>query len=147
MLVLQSATQVMGGEIFVLDMGKPVKITELARQMIQLSGLRPNEDIKIEYVGIRPGEKLFEEITRIGENFVPTSHPKIFRFVSQPPELKEIRRTLEQLRAGVHQLKPSEIKALLRHAVPEYNSSVAADNSSDLHAGQNRGVAELSPQV
>src|SRR5439155_702848 len=74
MLVLQSAAQGIGGEIFVLDMGKPVKIVDLARQMIELSGLKPDQDIEIEFIGMRPGEKLFEEISHHGENFVPTAH-------------------------------------------------------------------------
>ncbi|HLP78230.1 MAG TPA: nucleoside-diphosphate sugar epimerase/dehydratase [Candidatus Paceibacterota bacterium] len=120
MLVLQSATQGCGGEIFVLDMGKPVKIVDLARQMIELSGLRPEEDIKIEFVGIRPGEKLFEEITRTGENYTPTKHSKIFRFVSQPRELAELQATLDRLRALIDQDEPNEIKRLLHEAVSEY---------------------------
>ncbi len=121
MLVLQSATQGSGGEIFVLDMGKPVKIVDLARQMIELSGLRPEEDIEIKFVGIRPGEKLFEEITRDGEKFVPTKHSKICRFVSQPMELAEVRATLERLRALVDRDEPNEIKRSLREAVSEYS--------------------------
>src|SRR6266550_3127411 len=103
MLVLQSAAQGTGGEIFVLDMGKPVKIVDLARQMIELSGLKPDEDIQIEFIGIRPGEKLFEELSHRGENFVPTSHPKICRFISQPAELADIRHTLQHLRANLHE--------------------------------------------
>src|ERR1035438_8778578 len=63
MLVLQSSVQGGGGEIFVLDMGKPIRIADLARQMIELSGLKPDEDIKIEFTGIPPGEKLFEELS------------------------------------------------------------------------------------
>jgi FlaA1/EpsC-like NDP-sugar epimerase len=120
MLVLQSATQGTGGEIFVLDMGKPVKIVDLARQMIELSGLKPDEDIQIEFIGIRPGEKLFEELTHTGENFVPTTHPKICRYISQPLPLTEIQQTLEKLRAHLHQDEPGQIKRLLREALPDY---------------------------
>jgi len=76
----------------VLDMGKPVKIVDLARQMIEMSGLKPNDDIRIEFTGLRPGEKLFEELTQKGENFAPTTHPKICRFVSQPADLTQLRR-------------------------------------------------------
>jgi FlaA1/EpsC-like NDP-sugar epimerase len=78
-LILQSALQARGGEIFVLDMGDPVKIVDLARQMIELSGFRPDEDIKIEFTGLRPGEKLYEEPIHHLENVEPTSHPKIRR--------------------------------------------------------------------
>src|SRR5204862_7296339 len=76
MLVLQSAIQGAGGEIFILDMGKPIKIVDLARQMIELSGFKPDDEIKIEFSGIRPGEKLFEELSHRGENFAPTTHTK-----------------------------------------------------------------------
>ena len=76
-LVLQSAVIGEGGEIFVLDMGKPMKIVDLAQQMIELSGYVPGQDIKIEFTGLRPGEKLFEELSNTAENHVPTTHPKI----------------------------------------------------------------------
>jgi FlaA1/EpsC-like NDP-sugar epimerase len=78
-LILQSALQAEGGEIFVLDMGEPVKIVDLARQMIELSGFKPEEDIKIEFTGLRPGEKLYEEPIHEMENVEPTSHPKVRR--------------------------------------------------------------------
>ena len=120
MLVLQSAMQGTGGEIFVLDMGKPVKIVDLARQMIELSGLKPDEDIQIEFIGIRPGEKLFEELSHTGENFAPTTHPKICRFISQPVGLAQIRNTLQRLRAQLDRAEPDEIKLLLREALPDY---------------------------
>jgi FlaA1/EpsC-like NDP-sugar epimerase len=107
MLVLQSATQGTGGEIFVLDMGKPVKIVDLARQMIELSGLKP-------------GEKLFEEISRGGERFVSTTHPKILRFVSPPVDLGEIQKNMHRLGASLYQLEPEHLKQLLKEAVPEY---------------------------
>src|SRR5579883_218280 len=120
MLVLQSGAQGAGGEIFVLDMGKPVKIVDLARQLIELSGLKPDEDIKIEFVGLRPGEKLFEELTHKGENFVPTTNPKICRFVSAPADLGDLRAILDRFRAEVHELDPVQIKERLRAAIPEY---------------------------
>jgi FlaA1/EpsC-like NDP-sugar epimerase len=124
MLVLQSAAQGTGGEIFVLDMGKPIKIVDLARQMIELSGLKPDEDIQIEFIGIRPGEKLFEEISHRGECFVPTTHPKILRFVSSPADWGELRKTLRRLRANLFQLDPDQLKQLLKEAVPEYDPHV-----------------------
>ena len=78
-LILQSALQAEGGEIFVLDMGEPVKIVDLARQMIELSGFKPEEDIKIAFTGLRPGEKLYEEPIHQMENVEPTSHRKLHR--------------------------------------------------------------------
>jgi FlaA1/EpsC-like NDP-sugar epimerase len=119
-LVLQSAAQGQGGEIFVLDMGEPVKIVELARQLIELSGLKPDEDIQIEFTGLRPGEKLFEELSYKGENYVPTNHPKIMRFVADPEPLVNVRETLNRLAAEVHHLERNQIKLRLKEVVPEY---------------------------
>ena len=76
-LILQSALQSRGGEIFVLDMGEPVKIVDLARQMIELSGFKPDEDIKVSFTGLRPGEKLYEEPIHEMEDVEATSHPKV----------------------------------------------------------------------
>jgi FlaA1/EpsC-like NDP-sugar epimerase len=119
-LVLQSAAQGLGGEIFVLDMGQPVKIVDLARQLIELSGLKPDEDIEIEFVGLRPGEKLFEELSYKGENFTPTNHPKIMRFVTQPEALDEVRQHLTELGARLHEMEANQLKHALKRAVPEY---------------------------
>lgn len=119
-LVLQAATQGQGGEIFVLDMGKPVKIVDLARQLIELSGLRPEEDIDIEFTGLRPGEKLFEELSHEGENIAPTNHPKIMRFVSDPQPLLEVRAFFDEIRAELHTAEPARLKLLLKKALPEY---------------------------
>jgi len=119
-LVLQSAAQGLGGEIFVLDMGQPVKIVDLARQLIELSGLKPDEDIDIEFVGLRPGEKLFEELSYKGENITATDHPKIMRFVCQPGALDEIRTDFERLAAQLHDAEPNQLKLALKRIVPEY---------------------------
>jgi FlaA1/EpsC-like NDP-sugar epimerase len=119
-LVLQSGAQGSGGEIFVLDMGQPVKIVDLARQLIELSGLKPDEDIEIEFVGLRPGEKLFEELSYEGENITPTNHPKIMRFVCQPEPLDEVRVSLEGLAAQLHDAEPNQLKLALKRIVPEY---------------------------
>jgi FlaA1/EpsC-like NDP-sugar epimerase len=77
-LVIQAGAYGQGGEIFVLDMGEPVKIIDLAREMIKLSGLEPDTDIEIKTIGLRPGEKLFEELLLSGENMIASPHPKIF---------------------------------------------------------------------
>ena len=77
-LVLQAGAMGQGGEIFILDMGEPVKIVDLARDLITLSGLRPDEDIEIRFSGVRPGEKLFEELSTATEHAEKTKHPKVF---------------------------------------------------------------------
>src|SRR6185295_16717770 len=76
-LVMQAGAIGRGGEIFVLDMGQPVKILDLAIQMIERNGLRPDEDIQIKFTGVRPGEKLYEELSAHNEQTLPTSHEKI----------------------------------------------------------------------
>jgi FlaA1/EpsC-like NDP-sugar epimerase len=126
-LVLQSALQGQGGEIFVLDMGKPVRIVDLARQVIELSGLTPDVDIQIKFIGMRPGEKLFEELSHRAENVVATRHPKILRLVASPPDLDGLRLTFEQFRADVRRLDALELKRRLKSAVPEYVPFLPSD--------------------
>jgi FlaA1/EpsC-like NDP-sugar epimerase len=119
-LVLQSASQAEGGEIFVLDMGKPIKIVDLARQLIELHGLRPDEDIEIEFTGLRPGEKLFEELSHHGENFKATNHAKIMRFVCTPARLEQVSAQFAELEREMHVVEPDQMKRLIRESVPEY---------------------------
>ena len=119
-LILQSAAQGEGGEIFVLDMGEPVKILELARQMIQLSGLRPGEDIQIEFTGLRPGEKLFEELSHDHELVKETTHKKIFRFICPPMELENVEGFLQRVRSEMDHADSNQIKRSLQQFVPEY---------------------------
>lgn len=119
-LVLQSAVQGQGGEIFVLDMGKPVKIADLAKHMIELSGLQPGTDIAIEFMGLRPGEKLFEELNLGAEQCSETAHPKIMRLRADPQSLEGVRQILGQLESRLYNAKPAELKRLLKQAVPEY---------------------------
>jgi len=123
-LVLQCAVHGEGGEIFVLDMGDSIKIVDLARQMIELSGLRPDEDIDIEFVGLRPGEKLFEELQHEGENLVETGHSKIMRFVGQPGSPNQLEEVLENWKGEVQMMSRSEIRKRLKDLVPEYKAHV-----------------------
>lgn len=119
-LILQSAFQARGGEIFVLDMGEPVKIVDLARQMIELSGFTPDEDIKIEFTGLRPGEKLYEEPIHHMENVEPTSHPKIRRLSNNrsnsPGNLAAEMIAVYRQAAG----DAVKLKTWLRAKIPEY---------------------------
>lgn len=119
-LVLQSAVQGRGGEVFVLDMGKPVKIVDLARQLIELSGFRPDKDIAIEFVGLRPGEKLFEELNSDDESLSSTTHSKIMRLRAEAQPLAEVHSVLRELSDHLYTGDSGTLKALLKQAIPEY---------------------------
>jgi len=124
-LVLQSATQGEGGEIFVLDMGQPMKIVDLAKQLIELSGLEPERDIEIQFTGLRPGEKLYEELNHTSENLEPTDHPKIMRFISTPLPLELLRNELDRMLAEAPGMDPQSVKSALKRIVPEYEPYMA----------------------
>jgi FlaA1/EpsC-like NDP-sugar epimerase len=126
-LVLEAGAMAVGGEIFILDMGEPVKIADLAENLIRLAGFAPGLDIKIEYTGLRPGEKLYEELLLDEEGISKTLHDKIFAVRHVPtPEFGEITYILE---SG---LAPGEnVRGLLKRFVPEY-----AYESEDVYAGQ-----------
>jgi len=119
-LVLQAAATGEGGQIFLLDMGEPVRIVDLARQMITLSGFRPGEDIDIVFSGIRPGEKLFEELRTEGEDIEPTVHPKVSIWKSRPTDWEHVEDAIEHLRRVRNCDDHAEIVAALRRIVPEY---------------------------
>jgi FlaA1/EpsC-like NDP-sugar epimerase len=136
-LVLQSAALARGGEIFVLDMGKPIKIADLARQMIELSGLKPDRDIQIEFTGLRPGEKLYEELSHEGEDIATTEHEKIRRLVCDPQPFPEVETVLRELASAISVAKAGELKALLKRLIPEYTPEFAeaeAANPADQFA-------------
>ena len=119
-LVLQAAATGQGGQIFLLDMGEPVRIVDLARQMITLSGFRPNEDIDIQFTGTRPGEKLFEEIRTDGENIEPTTHPKIRVWKSPAHPWQQVSAAIEELSQLQNCPSHSRIVEAIQKIVPEY---------------------------
>lgn len=119
-LVLQAASMGHGGEIFVLDMGEPVKIVDLARQLITLSGYRPDEDIKIEFTGMRPGEKLYEELAIEGEDIARTAHPKIGIWQIIPVEWQPFLKQMQSLVEQCNQLDRDAIRNRIRELVPEF---------------------------
>ncbi|MEE8171227.1 MAG: nucleoside-diphosphate sugar epimerase/dehydratase, partial [Phycisphaerae bacterium] len=119
-LVLQAGAMGSGGEIFVLDMGEPVKIVDLARQMVTLSGFRIGEDIEITFVGSRPGEKLFEELSVSGEDMSPTRHAKIYVWRQRVEDWDRVGGAITELIEGADSLTPDELRARLKQLVPEY---------------------------
>lgn len=122
-LVLQASTMGKGGEIFVLDMGEPVKIVDLARNLILLSGLRPEEDIRIEFCGVRPGEKLYEELRTFEESTVPTRHKKVKIFTGPLFPQDGIKRLIETLQRICAARDVTQLLLQLKEIVPEYNPS------------------------
>ena len=119
-LVLQCATQLSGCEIFVLDMGKPVKIIDVARKLINLSGFRPDIDIEIKIIGLRPGEKLYEEIQHKDESVVQTAHPRIFGFISETPSYEDMSRIDQEIIGFSNKKSVNEMKEFIHSKVPEY---------------------------
>lgn len=123
LLVLQASTMGKGGEIFTLNMGEPVSIAELARTLIRLSGLTPDRDIKIVYTGLRPGEKLFEELMLVREGLKPTPHSDIRVLDGGKPDFLQIRSWLDELSAAVEAKNVSRLISQLKAIVPEYTPS------------------------
>jgi FlaA1/EpsC-like NDP-sugar epimerase len=119
-LVLQAAALGDQGEVFVLDMGEPVRILDLAADLIRLSGLEPGADIEVQFSGTRPGEKLFEELFFKGANVVPTDHPKILRARDAEITAGAVETIDALIDAARSNRTPNQIRRLLRELVPEY---------------------------
>ncbi len=119
-LVLQAGSMGKGGEIFLLDMGEPVKIVDLAEELIRLSGLKPYEDIDIVFSGLRPGEKLYEELLLDGEGVTATSHEKICVAKSREVDSVLLNRQLESLLESARAMDLDRVIAMLQEMVPEY---------------------------
>lgn len=121
-LVLQAGTMGVGGEVFVFDMGKPIRILDMAERMIRLSGLEPYEDIEIKITGLRPGEKLYEELLNDTSTSLPTHHPKIM--ISKVPvaQFDEINQKIKKIIKTATRHKDKEVVILLKDLVPEYKS-------------------------
>jgi FlaA1/EpsC-like NDP-sugar epimerase len=128
-LVLQAGAMGAGGEIFILDMGEPVKIVDLARDLITLSGFRPDEDIEIKFSGVRPGEKLFEELSTDTEHATKTKHPKIFIGRIAATDAAAAHRTIDELVALAVQPDGADslgIRHKIKTLVPEYSGAQTA---------------------
>lgn len=140
-LVLEAGCMGKGGEIFIFDMGQPVKIWDLATRMINLSGLRPGEDIEIIETGLRPGEKLYEELLNKKEHTIATHHKKIMIARVRTYDYNDVCQHLEHLRGGLHKGPSHDIVAEMKHMVPEFksNNSVYQEIDSELSTNGDEG--------
>jgi FlaA1/EpsC-like NDP-sugar epimerase len=143
-LVLQASTMGNGAEIFVLDMGELVKIADLARNMIRLAGLTPDEEIEIRYTGLRPGEKLYEEIITEGENIQPTHHEKIKIFLGRRPSHEAVVKWLGELRQWIAKREERQIVAHLHALIPEYQISDHWEVARNVQSEQSERVEHVA---
>ena len=131
-LVLEAGSMGEGGEIFIFDMGKSVKIVELAKKMIRLSGLIPNQDIAIEYSGLRPGEKLYEELLNDKENTLPTHHHKIMVAKTREYSFGVVHQSINELIALSAESQDWQVVAKMKEIVPEFRSNNSVYEDLDI---------------
>jgi FlaA1/EpsC-like NDP-sugar epimerase len=122
-LVLEAGAMGKGGEVFVFDMGESVKIVDLAKKMIILSGLQLGKDIQIEYSGLRPGEKLYEELLSNNENTLPTHHTKIMIAKLVTPSFAAMEIALVEVEHCLNDGSNRELISIIKHLIPEYISN------------------------
>jgi FlaA1/EpsC-like NDP-sugar epimerase len=135
-LVLEAATMGGGGEVFVFDMGESVKIINLAKKMITLSGLRLDRDIEIKFTGLRPGEKLYEELLNNNENTLPTHHPKILKATLNTPSYSFMEIQASDLERILHEGDNNDLVAKIKDVIPEYKSNNSIFEKLDKQAYQ-----------
>jgi FlaA1/EpsC-like NDP-sugar epimerase len=148
-LVIQAGSMGSGGDVFVLDMGSPVRIADLAKRMIQLAGYtvrddkHPDGDIEIRFTGLRPAEKLFEELL-IGKNVTGTEHPRILRAMEHSLTWDQIRQVLDDLAHCAARFDCERAREILLRAVPEYRPAEKVQDHVWLHNGARVSGAVLS---
>lgn len=123
-LVLEAGFMGNGGQIYVFDMGEPIKILDIAHNLIRLSGLEPDVDIKIKFMGLRPGEKLYEELFSDGEIMLPTHNPKISIAQIQEMDFQTITRTIEKILGSLYKLPEEKLVEKMQEIVPGYRKQV-----------------------
>jgi FlaA1/EpsC-like NDP-sugar epimerase len=119
-LVLEAGKIGKSGDILLFDMGMPVKILDLATRMIQLAGFKPHEDIAIHHTGLRPGEKMYEELFKDSENFIKTDHPRILKAVKSEKQALNLKSLLEELQLNARTHENEKIPAILHQLLPEF---------------------------
>ncbi len=122
------------GKIFVLEMGEPVKIVDLARQMIRLAGLRPERDIRISYIGLRPGEKLHEALFHAAESPVPTRNPALRLAAPRTADYAVLARSIDELEEHARAGHTARVLDLLHRLVPEYRTEFPAGQAAPARA-------------
>ena len=137
-LVLEAGAMGKGGEIFVFDMGKPVKIVDLAHQLIRLTGLTPDVDIKIEFTGLRPGEKLYEELLADKETTLPTHHNKILIAKASHYFDQSKISLLHSLNTNIKQYEKEKTLQDLKKLVPEYTTAVTKNEKDKSYLTKKR---------
>ncbi len=131
-MILQAGAMGESGEIYILKMGQPVKILDMAKDLIRLSGFEPDKDIRIEITGLRPGEKLYEELITEGEGIVPTRHDKLMVLKGNGGNglsYNDLERKIEELLILADRNNAEGIKAKLKEIVPEYNPKINRDSA------------------
>jgi FlaA1/EpsC-like NDP-sugar epimerase len=146
-LVLQAGALGEGGEIFILDMGQPVKILDLAEDMIRLSGLTPYEDIDIHFTGIRPGEKLFEELEITGEKLLKTVHPQIFIGKIARYSSGDVSQALNSFRKAVEDRDANQIRGLFNSVIPEASIEQKSKPATDQQMTDDEKFFTKAPQL
>jgi FlaA1/EpsC-like NDP-sugar epimerase len=126
-LVLEAATMGQGGEIYVFDMGAPVRIVDLAERMVRLSGKEPGRDIRIAFTGLRPGEKLYEELLATAEHTLPTHHPRILIGRVREVDPSAVRQGVESLALLSGDDDRAGLLDAMRKMVPEYRTADTGD--------------------
>ncbi|MCI5122208.1 MAG: polysaccharide biosynthesis protein, partial [Candidatus Electrothrix sp. AUS4] len=119
-LILQAGAMGQGGEIFLLKMGEPIKIADMARELIKLSGRIPDVEIAVEYTGLREGEKLYEELITEGEGIIETGHEEIMVLRGREENYSFLFQGIEHLTEKAHQHDAAGIKEIMRELIPEY---------------------------
>lgn len=139
-LVLEAAAMGNGNEIFVFDMGTPVRIADLARRMIELSGMEPGKDIDIVYTGLRPGEKLYEELLATKENTLPTTNEKIFRAHVREYDYNEMTEVIDRLVCLARQVDRMATVKLMKELIPEFISRNSVYSALDSNENNNTKI-------
>jgi FlaA1/EpsC-like NDP-sugar epimerase len=134
-LILQAGAMGSGGEIFLLKMGVPIKIANLAHDLIKLMGYEPENEIKITYTGLRPGEKLYEELITEGEGIIPTKHEKIMVLYGDGKPYHELEKLLDELAGRARAHDANGIKEVLKKIIPEYTPDVEAKSTIEAQRG------------